>query len=37
MTENNKEQYVSPECDVLQMTMEGVIASTVPKMPGEDY
>ena len=26
----NKEQYISPECEVEYVTLEGVIASSVP-------
>ena len=30
----NKEQYVSPQCEVEYVTLEGVIASSVPDIGG---
>ena len=30
----NKEQYVSPECEVLTLQEEGVICSSVPDIGG---
>ena len=37
MIAQTKEQYISPKCEELEVNPEGVIASSIPPMPGEDY
>lgn len=32
-----KEIYVSPRSEIVTVAPEGVIASSIPGMPGEDY
>ena len=37
MKETNKDMYLSPECEVLELKLEGVIAASIPEVPyGDD-